>query len=96
MKTIIIANENEINYKNKSNDKNETYKRFKEKVIGKSFIIHNDNESYWKSFEEKYSSKLKKYEIIINIIQSTFERSGNKNYRNLIQTTDDYIDFTKK
>lgn len=96
VKTIIIANENEINYKNKSNDKNETYKRFKEKVIGKSFIIHNDNESYWKSFEEKYSSKLKKYEIIINIIQSTFERSGNKNYRNLIQTTDDYIDFTKK
>ncbi|HHV6990027.1 TPA: hypothetical protein ACUM0D_001964, partial [Haemophilus influenzae] len=25
-----------------------------------------------------------------------FERSGNKNYRNLIQTTDDYIDFTKE
>ncbi|HHF2403169.1 TPA: hypothetical protein ACPJRD_001828, partial [Haemophilus influenzae] len=39
---------------------------------------------------------LNKYKIIINIIQSTFERSGNKNYRNLIQTTDDYIDFTKE
>ena len=90
VKTIIIANEDEID-KN-----NEIYKRFKEKVIGKSFTIYNDNESYWKSFEEKYSSQLKKPEIIINIIQSTFERSGNKNYRNLIQTTDDYIDFTKK
>ena len=90
MKTIIIANEDEIN----NDDK--TYKRFKEKVIGKSFTIHNDNESYWQSFKEKYSSQLNKYEIIINIIQSTFERFGNKNYRNLIQTTDDYIDFTKK
>ena len=90
IKTIIIANEDEIN----NDDK--TYKRFKEKVIGKSFTIHNDNESYWKSFKEKYSSQLNKYEIIINIIQSTFERSGNKNYRNLIQTTDDYIDFTKE
>ena len=90
MKTIIIANEDEIN------DNKETYKRFKEKVIGKSFTIHNDNKSYWQSFEKKYSSQLKKYEIIISIIQSTFERFGNKNYRNLIQTTDDYIDFTKK
>lgn len=90
VKTIIIANEDEIN----NDDK--TYKRFKEKVIGKSFTIHNDNESYWQSFKEKYSSQLNKYEIIINIIQSTFERFGNKNYRNLIQTTDDYIDFTKK
>lgn len=90
IKTIIIANEDEIN----NDDK--TYKRFKEKVIGKSFTIHNDNESYWKSFKEKYSSQLNKYKIIINIIQSTFERSGNKNYRNLIQTTDDYIDFTKE
>lgn len=90
IKTIIIANEDEIN----NDDK--TYKRFKEKVIGKSFTIHNDNESYWKSFKEKYSSQLNKYKIIINIIQSTFERSGNKNYRNLIQTTDDYINFTKE
>ena len=101
-KTIIIANEDEINNKdeindkNKTNDNNKTYKRFKEKVIGKSFTIYNDKESYWKSFEEKYTSKLKKYEIIINIIQSTFERFGNENYRNLIQTTDDYIDFTKE
>ena len=90
VKTIIIANEDEIN------DNDETYKRFKEKVIGKSFTIYNDNESYWKSFEEKYSSQLKKPEIIIKIIQSTFERFGNKNYRNLIQITDDYIDFTKQ
>lgn len=90
VKTIIIANEDEIN------DNNETYKRFKEKVIGKSFTIHNDNKSYWQSFEKKYSSQLKKYEIIISIIQLIFERFGNKNYRNLIQTTDDYIDFTKK
>ena len=96
VKTIVIANEDEINDKNKTNDKNETYKRFKEKIIGKSFTIHNDNKSYWQSFEKKYSSQLKKYEIIISIIQSTFERFGNKNYRNLIQTTDDYIDFTKK
>lgn len=90
VKTIIIANEDEID-KN-----NETYKRFKEKVIGKSFTIHNDNESYWKSFDKRYSSQFKKYKTIISIIKSTFERFGNKNYRNLIQITDDYIDFTKK
>ncbi|HHE8819653.1 TPA: hypothetical protein ACPGEO_000915, partial [Haemophilus influenzae] len=86
----------EINNEDEINNDDKTYKRFKEKVIGKSFTIHNDNESYWKSFKEKYSSQLNKYKIIINIIQSTFERSGNKNYRNLIQTTDDYIDFTKE
>lgn len=90
VKTIIIANEDEID-KN-----NETYKRFKEKVIGKSFTIHNDNESYWKSFDKRYSSQFKKYTTIISIIKSTFERFGNKNYRNLVQITDDYIDFTKK
>ena len=90
MKTIIIANEDEID-KN-----NETYKRFKEKVIGKSFTIHNDNESYWKSFDKRYSSQFKKYTTIISIIKSTFERFGNKNYRNLVKITDDYIDFTKK
>ena len=90
VKTIIIANEDEIN------ENDETYKRFKEKVIGKSFVIHNDNESYWKSFDKRYSSKLKKYTTIISIIKSTFERFGNKNYRNLIQITDDYIDFTKE
>ncbi|EGT74192.1 P-loop NTPase fold protein [Haemophilus haemolyticus] len=90
VKTIIIANEDEI-------DKNdEKYKRFKEKVIGKSFVIHNDNKSYWKSFDKRYSSQLKKYTTIISIIKSTFERFGNKNYRNLIQITDDYIDFTKE
>lgn len=90
VKTIIIANEDEID-KN-----NETYKRFKEKVIGKSFTIHNDNESYWKSFDKRYSSQFKKYTTIISIIKSTFERFGNKNYRNLVKITDDYIDFTKK
>ena len=90
VKTIIITNEDEID----TND--ETYKRFKEKVIGKSFVIHNDNESYWKSFDKRYSSQLKKYTTIISIIKSTFERFGNKNYRNLIQITDDYIDFTKE
>lgn len=93
VKTIIIANEEELN----EIDKNKKiYKKFKEKVIGKSFTIRNDNEEYWKSFKKSYHSKLKKYEVIINIIKSAFEEFGNRNYRNLIQTTEDYIDFIKE
>lgn len=90
MKTIIISNEDEID------NNNETYKRFKEKVIGKSLTILNDNEEYWESFKKNYHSKLKKYEVIINVIKSAFEEFGNRNYRNLIQTTEDYIDFIKE
>ena len=93
VKTIIIANEEELN----EIDKNQKiYKKFKEKVIGKSFTIRNDNEEYWKSFKKSYHSKLKKYEVIINIIKSAFEEFGNRNYRNLIQTTEDYIEFIKE
>ena len=93
VKTIIIANEEELN----EIDKNKKiYKKFKEKVIGKSFTIRNDNEEYWKSFKKSYHSKLKKYEVIINIIKLAFEEFGNRNYRNLIQTTEDYIDFIKE
>ncbi|WP_295742153.1 P-loop NTPase fold protein [uncultured Haemophilus sp.] len=90
VKTIIISNEDEID------NNNETYKRFKEKVIGKSLTILNDNEEYWESFKKNYHSKLKKYEVIINVIKSAFEEFGNRNYRNLIQTTEDYIDFIKE
>lgn len=90
VKTIIIANEDEID------NNNEIYKRFKEKVIGKSLTILNDNEEYWKSFKKNYHSKLKKYDFIINVIKSAFEEFGNRNYRNLIQTTEDYIDFIKE
>lgn len=87
VKTIIISNEEEI-----KNDNLETYNKFKEKLIGKSFKIKAEK-NYWNYFEDKYKSIFEKNKKQIYLVMNIFEKFGNNNYRNINQCTDDYINF---
>ncbi|AFF24435.1 P-loop NTPase fold protein [Pasteurella multocida] len=87
-KVIIITNEDEI-----KNDNKKIYKNFKEKLVGKSFRISNDTKIYWDHISDKYSEHLKEN---IEKIKSIFNEYGDKNYRNMNQTIENYIDFSKK
>lgn len=86
VKVIVITNEDEIE------DDKKIYKKFKEKVIGKTFNISNNIEDYWNNFNEKYEETFKQYS---KLIKSIFETIGDGNYRNLNQTIENYIDFTR-
>lgn len=87
MKVIVITNEEEIE------DDRKIYKKFKEKVIGKTFNVSNDTEDYWSDFNKKHEKTLKKHNELIKLI---FKNIGNGNYRNLNQTIENYIYFTSK
>ena len=87
VKTIIISNEEEI-----KNDNLETYNKFKEKLIGKSFKIKPEK-NYWNYFEDKYKSIFEKNKKQIYLVMNIFEKFGKNNYRNINQCTDDYINF---
>lgn len=82
-KVIIICNEKEIK------DDDETYKKFKEKIVNRSFNVKADMESFWNNYIERYNI-LEKY---LNDIKEVFEQNGNSNLRVLNQVTENFVDF---
>lgn len=84
IKVILVANTNEIQDNNK-----ETFNKFKEKVISRTFVVQNNDEGFWKFYYEKYFN-LKEFS---NEIQEIFQKYANNNFRLLMQSSDDYIDF---
>ena len=87
-KVIVIANENEI----KKEDE-DIYKKFKEKIIDRSFKVKPDK-NYWSYFNDKYKLTFKKNENQIDLVKNIFDNFGDNNYRNINQCTDNYIYFT--
>jgi Cdc6-like AAA superfamily ATPase len=82
-KVIIICNEKEIK------DDDEIYKKFKEKIVNRSFNVKADMESFWNNYIERYNI-LEKY---LNDIKEVFEQNGNSNLRVLNQVTENFVDF---
>lgn len=87
-KVIVITNENEI----KKEDE-DIYKKFKEKIIDRSFKVKPDK-NYWSYFNDKYKLTFKKNENQIDLVKNIFDNFGDNNYRNINQCTDNYIYFT--
>lgn len=85
LKVLVVANEDEI--------QNELYNKFKEKVIGKSFVIKNNDKDFWSDFYNKNSKALSLDYEKLDLIKDIFNKKGNANYRNLNRTTDELIDF---
>lgn len=90
-KVILIANEDEIDNRYKDD-----YDRFKEKVVGKSFDIKNDERDYWIKFKNKNKDNILVKDEHISLITWAYKKYGENNFRNLNRVTDEFIDFYKK
>ncbi len=82
LKVIIIANEKEINDDN-------TYSKFREKVINKSFVLKNDVDGFFDDYISN-DTIVNKHSILI---KKLFDIAGLKNYRVLIQCIENYKYF---
>lgn len=90
LKVIILANEKEIL---NSNDK-KTYKKIKEKVIGKSFDIETDYQSAVTAFIDQLTNeKVKEYLNETPIIEETYLTASYQNLRHLRQSLLDFERF---
>lgn len=96
LKIVIIANEDEIN--NKDNN----YKRIKEKLIGKTFEIFPDYESTLNDFLSQINDKqIQAKKILqdndnIDFILNLFKKAENKNLRILNQIILDFVRIFEK
>lgn len=90
-KVILIANEEEID-----NIYKDDYNKFKEKVIGKSFDIKNNERSYWIQFKNKNKDNILVKDDHISSITWAYNKYGENNFRNLNRVTEEFIDFYKE
>lgn len=86
IKVILVANVDEI-----QDDNRAIFDKFKEKVISRTFIVQNDDEVFWKYYSEKYPSLMD----FSDEIKDIFQEHSDNNFRLLIQSTDDYLDFVE-
>lgn len=86
IKVILVANVDEI-----QDDNRAIFDKFKEKVISRTFVVQNDDEVFWKYYSEKYPSLMD----FSDEIKDIFQEHSDNNFRLLIQSTDDYLDFVE-
>ncbi|MDP0562172.1 MAG: P-loop NTPase fold protein [Candidatus Endonucleobacter sp. (ex Gigantidas childressi)] len=95
-KVIIVANEEEILTKQESNENSKcSYRRIKEKLIGKTFKIEHDLQGILDDFIEEINDDKVKNLYISNkiLISDVFNKSKYKNLRCLKQTLYDFERF---
>lgn len=85
-KVVVLINENQISESEKS-----TYSRFKEKVVGKTYEVTQDESSIIDEFTLNASEEIKK---VRNEIIDIYRLSGYKNLRKLKQSISDFEDLT--
>lgn len=82
IKTILIANETEL-----EKEHNDSYRKFKEKVICKTFHVSHDPKAVIESFLEEEKPQI---QDLKNIILETYASSNCRNLRSLKQIIDDF------
>lgn len=85
-KVIVISNEKEI-----SEDK--IYNKFKEKLVGKTLVVENNERDFWIKYKNKYHDKIN--DDRLDIVKEVFKKFGDGNFRILEKTTEDYLDFIR-
>lgn len=87
-KVIVIANEEKLS-------KDENYNEFKEKSIGKTFEIKNNERDYWISFKNNNQGNILKTDEMLEIVKGVYKKFGDSNFRNLNRVIEDFVDFHK-
>lgn len=90
-KVIVIVNEDMID-----ESKIDSYNQFKEKCIGKSFEIQNEDRDYWISFKNKNKNNILINDTYIESVKRAYTNYGNNNFRNLNRATEDFIDLANE
>ncbi|AHG74441.1 hypothetical protein X781_22970 [Mannheimia sp. USDA-ARS-USMARC-1261] len=85
-KVIVVSNEKEI-----SEDK--IYNKFKEKLVGKTLVVENNERDFWIKYKNKYHDKIN--DDRLDVVKEVFKKFGDGNFRILEKTTEDYLDFIR-
>ncbi|HHW7508130.1 TPA: P-loop NTPase fold protein [Mannheimia haemolytica] len=85
-KVIVISNEKEI-------IEDKTYNKFKEKLVGKTLIVKNNEKDFWIRYKNKHHAIITDGRL--DVIKEVFKKFGDGNFRVLEKTTEDYLDFIR-